>query len=304
VQLLRPALAFLSCACTAGPINTTSLPGIERLTALKDLALWSSNLEPSCLLPLATRLTSLDLGCVVVQGLQASGVQQGGSQLLQLLARLTALRTLKLSGVHGDWAQQQLSAFSALTASSNLEELLFNICDFGSAVWAHVFPAGRKLPQLRVFSAHWDLSGPGGGASPHFGSADIARLASCSPALGELLFTPAADASLAPLRSLTALTSLNIGGRVSPAVIRSDLAALSQLRSLRVDVALSAGGTGQDAPSGLQHLVPLTALTGLHELRSKGMRLSNTVSAPHSGHACTAAVSCRAGDSKGPSAHN
>ena len=80
------------------------------------------------------------------------------------------------------------------------------------------------------------------------GSTAIARLVSCCPALEDLVFTPAADASLAPLQSLTALTRLNIGS-VSPAVISSDLTALTQLRRLDVSVSLPAAGAGEDASS-------------------------------------------------------
>ena len=126
--------------------------------------------------------------------------------------------------------------------------------------------------------------------TPPLGSTDIAHLVSCCPALEDLVFTPAADASLAPLQSLTALTRLNLGP-VSPAVISSDLTALTQLRSLDVSVSLPAAAAGEDASSGLQHLVPLTSLTRLTWFDSPGLRLrSSKVSHPRALHACTAGL--------------
>jgi hypothetical protein len=233
-------------------------------------------LEPSCLLPMTTGLTRLCLERVTLLPQQDS--ELGASQLLQLLARQTALRELKLKCIEGDWPQQQLAQqHSALTASSNLQTLRVNNCDMQGAVWAHMFPAGRQLPQLRLIRAE---SYRRQGTSP-FGAADITRLVSCCPAVEELHLEPGADASLAPLQSLTALTSLHIRS-VSPAAIWSDLAALTQLQSLDVRTALAAAGAGLSTE--LQHLVPLTALTGLTSFKSwRGgccMNLSNTVSQP------------------------
>jgi hypothetical protein len=231
---------------------------------------------------MTTGLTMLKLWGVT---LQPSHAQQdsalGASHLLQLLARQTALRELLLINIEGDWPQQ-LAPYAALTASSSLQELSVEYCDFEGAVWPHVFPAGRKLPQLRVFR--------GGAPAAPFGSAGITRLASCCPAVEELTLTPAADASLAPLRSLTALTSLHVGS-VSLAPIHSDLAALSQLRSLHVSRSLPAVGVGEDKPSWLQHLVPLTALTCLTSFSSQchgdcmglSSKVSNQAHCPLSG---------------------
>jgi hypothetical protein len=220
---------------------------------VQNLELVGGDLEPSCLLPLTTGLTRLSLEDII---LQPESGPLGVSQLLQLLAQLTALRDLSLSSIEGDWPQQQLAQYSALTASSNLQELRMYDCDIPGAAWLHVLPAGRKLPQLRLFS-RWEYGRAACGA------ADIARLISCCPAVEDLNFTPAADASLAPLQSLSALTRLVIH-EVSPAVIRSDLTALSQLRSLLCFLP-AAAPAGEATSSELQHLVPLTALTGLTE---------------------------------------
>lgn len=67
-------------------------------------------------------------------------------------------------------------------------------------------------------------------------------------------------ASLAPLQSLTALTFLCVGS-VTPDAIRSHLAGMTQLQ--RLQVAFPPPAPGEEVHSRLQHLVPLTELTGL-----------------------------------------
>jgi hypothetical protein len=69
--LLRRLLLLLPASASAGPITAATLPGIERLTALEDLLLSYCNLEPSCLLPLTTGLTRLELFFVTLQPHQA-----------------------------------------------------------------------------------------------------------------------------------------------------------------------------------------------------------------------------------------
>lgn len=125
-----------------------------------------------------------------------------------------------------------------------------------------------------------------------FDSTGIARLVSCCQALDALKIDMSEDASLAPLHSLTELTSLQIGP-VSSAAIRNDLAARSQRQELCVSVAWPDG----DAQLGRQHLVPLTALTNLTALScelldnaeeeqdeegERDIHLSNKVRAHHS----------------------
>jgi hypothetical protein len=165
---------------------------------LKDLSIKSCDLEPSCLLPITTGLTRFHLSYVSLEPRQ---VQQGGapgtSQLLQLLARLTALRHLDLKRTYGNWPQQ-LSAHSALTASSKLEVLQIRSTGMQGTVWQHVFPAGRKLPKLRSLTA-LESEAP-------FASAHITGLVSCCTALESLEFGVASDvdAALAGLKPLTA----------------------------------------------------------------------------------------------------
>jgi hypothetical protein len=256
--VLPAALYNPALHCTtllAGPV--TALQGLERLTALKDLTLGGGRIEASCLLSVTTGLTYLNLWDVT---LRPKHVQQksalGTSQLLQLLARLPALRELLMDGVHGDWPQQ-LSLHSALTASSNLTQLWIRGCDIQRAAWQHLFPAGRTMTQLHAFDATLHMAT---GPAP-FRTDDIMRLVSCCPALHWLELSISPDASLVPLKSLTALTHLGLFS-VKPSDIRSDLAALTQLQVLRMSVYLP----GRHTASVLQHLVPLTALTTLTSL--------------------------------------
>jgi hypothetical protein len=132
------------------------------------------------------------------------------------------------------------------------------------AAWVHVFPAGCELPELRVFVACVeDATGAQPGCVP-FDASGIARLVDCCPALVDVEFATSADASLAPLQSLTALTRLDIGP-ISLASVSFALAGLSQLHSLHLSVAVPHAPVGGTPPV-LQHLVPLTALTSLTSL--------------------------------------
>jgi hypothetical protein len=238
------------------------------LSALEDLGLSGCGLDPSCLLPTAAGLTRLELLHVTLQPEQAQQDSElGASQLLQLLSRCTALRELNLSTKAADWSQQQLAQYSALTASSNLQKLRIQIDSIPSAAWAHVSAAGRKLPQLRSFCAA-DFSS--------CRSADITRLVSCCPALKNLSPQTAADASLSPLQSLSALAHLYVGP-VSPAVIRSDLAALSQLQSLELRIAQPAAGPDGVAGSRL-HWAPYVRLASKVSERHVLLSLTSVLS--------------------------
>jgi hypothetical protein len=100
------------------------------------LEFWKCDEEPTCLLPMTTGLTMLHLEDVNLQPRQA---QQdgalGASQLLRLLARLRALEVLMLKRVRGTWPEQQLSAHSALTASSKLQRVRLEAVELQGAAW-------------------------------------------------------------------------------------------------------------------------------------------------------------------------
>lgn len=205
--LLTGSYIFVCCPLSAddGTVTLVDLPGIERLTALQDLWLTDINLEPACLLRMTTCLTELRLDLVFLQ-------RDAAPQLLQLLAQLPALRVLQVTNSSIDHPQH-LSLCSALTASSNLQEL--ELCGFiEEEVWAHVFPACRKL--LHLTSLITQKSEEAMVLDEYaLDSEDIAHLAACCQNVRHLDVIPTADASLAPLMSLTALTSLVLG-RVLP----------------------------------------------------------------------------------------
>jgi hypothetical protein len=253
-------------ASVAGPVTAATLPGIEQLTALEDLQLFKCVLEPSCLLRLSTGLTSLDLKEVVLEPYEHVNEDAlGATQLLQVLARLTALQTLRIFSIGGD-LPQELSLFSALTASSNLQHL--QLSGFvKSRAWTHMLPAGRMLPQLRTFTAlasvfyeqqDYDVFAQ----SP----ADVSRIVSSCPGLQEVCYRPwpGHDACIDPLQSLTALTKLHICSTQRDAVC--SLAALTRLQDLEVSVVPDRVRLDMTDVMKHKHLVPLTALTALTRL--------------------------------------
>jgi hypothetical protein len=127
----------------------------------------------------------------------------------------------------------------------------------------HLFPAGRQLPRLLNFRALNRERGP-----PALDSEDIMSLVRCCPALTDVNMPAARGASLAPLTSLTALSRLSFGCSKDTAT-DGHLAALTQLQHLDFTVVWTPDNDfGEETPYGLQHLVPLTALTGLTELSS------------------------------------
>jgi hypothetical protein len=192
---------------------------------------------------------------------------EGASKLLRVLARLTALQTLSLGGVTGQWPQQ-LPLYSGLTASSSLLRLVISGCKLPSAAWEHAFPAGRRLPDLQRFEAHgsnrFELEQRAHALTP----TAINRLASCCTDLQQLHLTAPAGVSWVELQSLTALSRLHLDF-VEPRDVRS-LTALRQVQDLTLTVVFAAAGQRDAAAVGLHHLVPLTVLTGLTRLGIDG----------------------------------
>lgn len=182
------------------------MPGIGRLTALNDLRIRTCDLEPSCLLPITTGLTRLELKDIFLlpsQQQQQQDGEMGGAKLLQLLARLPVLQSLRLVELEGEWPEQ-LSAHSALTASSNLQELVVYGCyNIDDDAWQYVFPAGRKLHGLHTFDTR-DSTGRGAVLC----STAIAGLVACCPALRSLAFAADESDCVTHFESLKALSSL------------------------------------------------------------------------------------------------
>jgi hypothetical protein len=102
-----------------------------------------------------TRLQHLQLQrCVLYPENLGAALLAGVAQLFCHLQELTELTHLDLQGTVM-WNQptaassaQQLSAFSALVASSKLQHLDMSTCCLPGCVWQHLFPAGWQLQQL------------------------------------------------------------------------------------------------------------------------------------------------------------
>jgi hypothetical protein len=99
-------------------------------------------------------------------------------QQMQQLTHLSLQGTLRAD--QQPLSAQLLESFSALTASSKLHYLDISDCALPTAVWAHIFPAGRQLPHLRWLDA--SLVNP---TDPPF-VLDASRLVSCCPGLKTL----------------------------------------------------------------------------------------------------------------------
>jgi hypothetical protein len=222
-------------------------------------------MDPSCLLRMTTQLTGFHLSDVHIwdgqppapHG-QASTVR--ASQLLRVLARLSELRTLELDGVSCEWPEQQLSLYSAMITSTNLQRLIVRT-GMETEGWEQVFPAGCKLPHLRTLLLD-RLADDECESLESLSPETLARLGSCCPGLQQLRFIAPPVDSVAALRALTALTQLDVRG-AEPRIV-DDLTALTQLQDLRLVAAWYWGDEDQDWT--LHHLVSLAALTSLTSL--------------------------------------
>jgi hypothetical protein len=151
----------------------------------------------------------------------------------------------------------------ALTASTWLMHLDLSGLKLPNSAWQHLFPAGRHLPQLPVFSLCFDQTA---GATLS-DQTELERMVACCPAVTRLRFEHLSplkpSVSLAPLLLLLQLADLEcpcVNDSVSSVGV---LACMSALTRLHV---CSLSGITDDG------LMQLTALTGLQEL---GMRRKN-----------------------------
>mgnify|MGYP001807073973 CR=1 FL=1 len=211
-----------------------------------------------------TKLQRLELHYCAVPGGAA-----GASQLLSHLQQLQQLTHLRVAGTWADQAAHPpAAAYSALTASSELQDL--SVC--GSALptgaWQHMFPVDRQLPHLQYLDLS-EVRQPG----PIHGSPsapDFSRLVSCCPGLQtlNLLQQRCKPQLLAPLQRLTAL---QMGG---DEVTAEDLQEVSQLTGLRQLTVVSVNDFR------LELLLPLTELKELTTLHVLG----RFIGSPHAVH--------------------
>jgi hypothetical protein len=206
----------ISSAITAGAPNLTRLGCMHGIS-----------FNPAILVG-QTRLQVLCLGSTVKM--------EGASCLKQLLAGLQEMEQLTQlelwtfqlgkAPVDGmlDGVEIPAAAYSALTASSNLQHLRLRGCTLPENPWQLLLPDGRQLPHLRSLDISYTrISVPGVAAQrPPFAAApDSSRLASCCPGLERLDMIDlewSADATYFPrlLRQLPRLTRLGLKHHEAP----------------------------------------------------------------------------------------
>lgn len=249
----------------SGDFDDTVAPFFKSLTALQDLQIVLGTddawVVDATMLHHLTTLTAFELKEAAVNS----------TELLLLLAKLTQLETLHLEWSVPDqtpsWPPAS-AAYEAITASSQLQQLTIAMAKFPKGVWQHVFHAGRQLWQLTKLQIDVpnymdDDDVPSEFVLP-FTSADLDSCVTCCPELRTLTIAQQDGPQLTALQRLSALSTLCIWHLDDQRAVL-DLAALTQLRSLSVIVAVSAG-------LWLPGLKSLTALKQLKELdyREKG----------------------------------
>jgi hypothetical protein len=135
--------------------------------------------------------------------------------VLPMLVQLQYLRTIHLDCMA---SAADVADYAALTANSQLEELWLENLSLAAPAIAHIFPVGRRLPQLRTLQTAglnvlWDEFEKRGLL---LGPSSAGQIAACCPALQALgvliVDTALAAADLQPLLQLSALTHLELGG--------------------------------------------------------------------------------------------
>jgi hypothetical protein len=202
-----------------------------------------------------TRLRDLTLqNCTVPSG--AAGV----SQLLSHLQPMQQLSFLSLKGSMSEGGPSA-PAYSAVTAGSQLHDVIISGNVLPAGVWQHLFPAGRRLPHLTCLEMSGVLEPSGGAASAPKGS----RQVSCCPGLQSLDVRGVCHSVelLGPLQGLSGLHTL----RCKVARLRADkefeaVCQLTGLRELDVSVPRMAGK--------LLQLTQLSKLTALNLAEGRG----------------------------------
>ena len=199
--------------------------------------------------------------------------------LLSSIGHLTQLQVLSLM-MHKDRAgwpalpRLPSSAFAALTASSQLQELRVKLLNDpgamgegimpGSDVLQHIFPPGRRLEQLHSLALGSDYCDDNQWGLP---VEELQRVAASCPALhtldiGHLLATPPV-ADFTPLLQFTGCQRLCVGVHEFNDQAAPIVAQLTQLTCLKWDCSREYDVTCLTRIG----LAKLTTLTGLQELR-------------------------------------
>lgn len=200
--------------------------------------------------------------------------------LLGCVERLTQLQQLCIEthsepharrprGVCVTWPAAS-PAYSALTASSALQELDVGYNSFPEGAWQHMFPPRRALRALQRF-------GSSGGSRTPTSLADVNRIASCCPGLEHIALYVGPGVQLTVLMQLSSLTELHLylhSPFIYPPVKAvadtvQSVARLTQLRKLSVGTWDVTDRGVESLAAVRQTLLPLTELRGLTHVISR-----------------------------------
>lgn len=226
--------------------STEAVTGLQQLTML-DLSAnpgWSRGLdvEPA-VLACCSQLQHLRLSEVHCDAISAAG-------FAALMSHIGAMQDLThLSLTHGSVRDNRSEAlaqlviadvpaatYSALTGSSKLQHLDLRNWPWPRHAWEHVFPAGRRLPNLRNLTYVTRY-----GHAPPMSDRDLACMAACCPQLQQLelgaaydIGNQSGDAAAEPV-ALHPLTTLSQLTRLELLTSKNGLEQLTQLQVLHVD---------------------------------------------------------------------
>jgi hypothetical protein len=236
-------------------IRASMLSGAHQLKCLQlSASVWEADVIAG-----KTKLQHLHVpGSVLIGGAAAEAQLLSHLQHMQQLTHLDMTSALRRM----DDGKLAAAAYSALTASSNLQLLSVSGCTMPEGVWQHLFPAGGQLPHLRSLN----ISGvrtlpPGADVFVYAPAPEGSRLVSCCPGLTHLNMRNLHHSTglLIGLQGLSKLHTLCVGDDVLPADNWQALCQLTGLRELRVSCSAHAY-VAEEALLQLTRLKHLTAL--------------------------------------------
>lgn len=240
--------------------SSSGSPALAGCTALQVLRLSGFTFDPSVLQGLAC-LTALVFSGQEVQPLHQADVPKA----LAHISNMTGLAKLRIDSLLEELPEQHASAYAAVTASSQLQELLVEECSFTPGAWQCMFMPGRciSLGTLKLHCCDF---------AEFFTTEALQQLVRACPALHSLALHPANysldGVSLECLLQLSKLTGLSLQAITADLTCVGVVAKLTGLSNL----VLNAEQLGD--PSVLQ-------LTALQQLTQLKLRLSHAAHLAH-----------------------
>jgi hypothetical protein len=275
VQQLTSLELFVDDCDAVSPVaRSPFMQPLQALTRLKVLCLSVDAVFPASLFSGMQHLTRLHVECGSYDPDMLAGKTQlrhlsnpfcsfcgaaATARLLSHLQHLQGLTYLHLDGEERGFAEEPhapAASYSALTASSKLQELVFIDDVVPAGAWQHIFPAGRQLPHLQSLDISKAVRPVGGYASTPEGS----RLVSCCPGLQRLAMVDLRSSAdyLAALQGLSELHTLHFSHSNQVQGVLEAVCQLTGLQELQVEFS--------NTPVA-QELLQLTALQQLTKLR-------------------------------------